>query len=101
MKEIIKKLLKFREDRNWKKFHTGLKLSHKLMIEAAEVGELFEWGSEPSKEKLAEELADVQILLLYLANDFDIDLKQAVNNKIKINEEKYQIREYPEWEYQR
>ena len=85
MKEIIQKLIKFREDRDWKKFHTGQALSHKLMVEAAEIGVLFEWGKIPDKNKLRFEIADVFIFLCYLAHDNNIDLLQSVLDKIELN----------------
>lgn len=91
MKEIIQKLIEFRKDRDWEKFHTGQNLSHKLMVEAAEIGELFEWGKTPDKNELRFELADILIFLCYLAYDNDIDLLQSVLDKIEVNEIKYPI----------
>lgn len=97
MSEIKQKILKFRTDRNWKKFHNNERLAAKLSIEAAEVQELFEWGKNPDKERLSEELADVRIILEYLAYDNEINLDQATEDKIKKNAIKYPILDYPEW----
>lgn len=43
-KEIIEKIIKFRNDRNWKQFHTGENLAKALIIEAAELLEVFQWS---------------------------------------------------------
>ena len=94
---IKQKILKFRVDRNWEKFHNNERLAAKLSIEAAEVQELFEWGKAPDKIRLAEELADVRIVLEYLANDNGIDLDQAIEDKLVKNAVKYPIKDYPEW----
>lgn len=91
MNEILQKILKFRADRNWEKFHNNERLAAKLGIEAAEVQELFEWGKNPDKTRLSEELADVRIILEYLAHDNDIDLDQATEDKLAKNASRYPI----------
>jgi NTP pyrophosphatase (non-canonical NTP hydrolase) len=91
MKEIIKKLKKFRDERDWEKFHSGFALSHKLQIEAAEVAEQFEWNQEPDPLLLEEELADVLIVTLYLCDKYKIDPIKAIESKIKKNADKYPI----------
>ena len=97
MNKILQQLIDFRKERDWEKYHSGLTLSHKLCIESAELAELFEWGKKPDKQRLSEELADVRIILEYLAHDNGINLDEAVTMKIKMNEEKYPIKDYPEW----
>lgn len=89
MNHLIEKLIKFRDKRNWKQFHTGQNLSQKLMIEAAEVGELFEWGQEPDKNKLVQEIGDVLIIVLYLCEKYNIDPTIAVLETIQKNQLKY------------
>lgn len=89
MQRLIRKLIKFRDRRCWQKHHTGPALSHKLMIEAAEVGECFEWNQEPSIPQLEEELGDVLILTLFLCEKYQLDPKKIVNQKIKKNKKKY------------
>lgn len=91
MNEIKQKILKFRADRNWERFHNNERLAAKLSIEAAEVQELFEWGKTPDKTRLAEELADVLIVLEYLAHDNDIDLDQAAEDKLVKNASRYPV----------
>jgi len=91
MQRLIEALLKFRDARNWKRFHSGLALSHKLQIEAGEVAELFEWGKTPDKQRLKKELADVFIILTYLAEDNDINLVAAAHEKIEIDAVNYPV----------
>lgn len=65
---------------------TPRNLAISLVLEASEVLEHFQWGDEsPDSEKLAGELADVMLYLLQLASVSEIDLGQAVLDKLKIN----------------
>ena len=83
--------------RNWDQFHSPKNLSMALIAEAAELVEHFQWLTEEqsktlSPEKLAEveeELADIQIYLIRIADKLGIDLQNAVWKKIAINEQKY------------
>lgn len=93
---IRKQIIKFREDRNWKQFHTIKDLLLGLNIELAELQELVLWKNQleidkVDKEKIEEELADIFIFLTYISEHFDIDLLNAVEEKIKKNEKKYPI----------
>ncbi len=56
-----------------------------LALEAAEVLELFQWGEDADSTALASELADVMLYLLQLAYLSDIDLEQAVHDKLALN----------------
>lgn len=99
IKKLQKMLLKFRKERNWRKFHTPRNLAISLAIEVSEVLEHFQWKTEEEieeyikdrekQQELGEEIADVAIYLLLLANETNIDIKKAVENKIKKNDEKY------------
>lgn len=61
-------------------------LASSLVIEAAEVLELFQWSEEvPETETLASELADVALYLLQLASLSEIDLEKAILDKLDIN----------------
>lgn len=93
IREIIDLLIKFRNERNWQQFHNSKDLALALSIEAAELTELFLWkGSEDvDVERLKEELADVFIYALLLAEKHDLDVGNIVLNKLKINEEKYPL----------
>lgn len=97
--QLIEALLEFRRDRDWEQFHTARNLSTALSVEAAELLEHFVWTSdrqipEVVEERRAEikaEIADVAILLTYLAHDLSIDIQAAVSDKIQVNERKYPL----------
>lgn len=91
IEEITELLIKFRDERNWEQFHNSKDLSLALSIEAAELNELFLWkkAEEVNGEKLKQELADIFIYAFLLAKKHDLDVKEIVINKIKINNEKY------------
>lgn len=96
MKTLVNKILQFRDNRDWRQFHTVKNLASSLSIEAAEVLEVFQWklDREPTsdeKAKLEEELADVFYYLLLLAHESDIDLEQALLKKLEVNERKYPV----------
>ena len=87
----------FKLNRNWGQYHTPQDLAVSISIEAAELLEIFQWGlrdTELKRDKIArvkEELADVLIYCLSMANAIDADVATIVNDKIKINAEKYPL----------
>ncbi len=99
--EAVEKLIKFRSERDWLKFHTPKNLAVSIAIESAELMEHFQWRNEEETkeylasgqnlEKVKEEIADTISYLLLLSNDLGIDLNQTVLNKIKKNEKKYPV----------
>lgn len=98
--EKIKKLIaKFAKDRDWDKFHTPKNLSMALSVEASELVEIFQWLSqEESKnidsneiQNVKDEVADILIYLIRIADKLNIDLEKAVLEKIDKNNEKYPI----------
>lgn len=93
MEEIIEKLIKFRDERDWKQFHNPKDLALAINIEAAELLEIFLWKSpeEGDIEKVKEELADVFTYAFLLADKYSLDVKEIVLNKIKINDKKYPV----------
>lgn len=94
MKEIIKLIEEFVKERNWEQFHTGENLAKSITIEANEVLELFQWQSETTKiEDLKDEIADVLIYSIMLANNYNFDIKDIIISKIKKNKEKYKIKD--------
>lgn len=94
---ILKKLLKFRQDRNWEQFHKPKDLAISLSLEASEVLEHFQWKTNEEiesyikdhREDIAEELADVFNWVLLMSNDLEIDILKASVNKIDKNALKY------------
>lgn len=92
MEELMKEIKEFNEERDWDKFHSPENLAKSISIEAGELLECFQWNSTNAKLKdVEEELADVLIYSFYLANYYNLDIKEIINKKIKINESKYPI----------
>ena len=89
----------FRDDRDWMQFHNPKNMAMAISIEAAELMEHFLWidsaGSEQrAQERLpavAEEMADIGIYLLELADNLGIDLIAAMTRKLALNGEKYPV----------
>lgn len=90
---LTKLVVEFRNERDWEKFHNAKDLSLALAIEASELTECFLWKepSEAHKEKVADELADVLIYSLLLANETGLNIEQIIADKLKKNAEKYPI----------
>ena len=92
-------VLRFVADRDWNQFHSPKNLAAALSVEAAELLEPFQWLTEeqsrnlsPEKlEAVREEIADVLIYLIRLADKLDIDLLQAARDKIVENAAKYPV----------
>lgn len=91
MKETYDELIQFQKDRNWKKFHTPENLAKSISIEAAELLEHFQWGKEYDENEVADELADVLIYCLYMADAMDFDVKEIIQNKMEKNALKYPV----------
>tara|TARA_A100001388_G_scaffold54817_1_gene37537 strand:+ start:324 stop:644 length:321 start_codon:yes stop_codon:yes gene_type:complete len=93
MEEIIEKLKKFRDERNWEQFHNNKDLAIALNVETSELLELFLWKNtkEVDKEELKEELADILSYALLIADKNKLDIKEIILDKIAKNAKKYPI----------
>ena len=91
MDEIKEKIIKFQKERRWEKFHTPENLAKSISIEAAELLEHFQWQKEYDEEGVAEELADVLIYCMYMADAMDFDVKEIILNKMEKNAVKYPV----------
>ncbi|AQS05519.1 MazG-like family protein [Clostridium beijerinckii] len=92
MKETINRIRKFRNDRDWSQFHTPANLSKAISIEAGELLEEFLWDEENyNKEHVLEELADVMVYCIHMADSLGVDLEEIMNSKMDKNEEKYPV----------
>lgn len=101
VQELQKRLREFAQARDWEQFHSPKNLATALAVEAAELLEPFQWMREEESRRLAEhpqdyarvreEIADVQIYLLRLADQLQIDLAEAVEQKLARNAEKYPV----------
>lgn len=101
MDEIRNKLREFSGERDWDQFHTPKNLVMALSGEVGELTEIFQWLSpeESTKEKMTsdqlssveEEIADVYLYLIRLADKLDVDIEKVALEKLKVNAEKYPI----------
>lgn len=95
--ELTLSLRKFAKDRDWDQFHSPKNISMALSVEVAEIVEHFQWLTEEQSQQLddkalaevADEIADVQMYLIRLADKLGVDVLAAVEGKIKKNELKY------------
>ena len=93
MKKIINRLVKFRDERNWQKFHTPANLAKSIVLEASELLENFQWEEDNVDiENIKHELADVMAYCLMLSEHYNLDIETILNEKIDINEKKYPIK---------
>ena len=96
IKQIVRE---FSSDRNLDKYHTPKNLSMALSVEASELVEIFQWlTQEESKnidskdiQSVKDEVADILIYLIRIVDKLDIDLEEAVLEKIKKNTKKYPV----------
>ncbi|MDS0528521.1 nucleotide pyrophosphohydrolase [Clostridium sp. SHJSY1] len=92
MKKTIERIKKFRDDRDWKQFHTPSNLAKAISIEASELLESFLWDDENfNKEHVEEELADVIVYCLHMVDALDVDIEEIINKKMDKNEAKYPV----------
>ena len=93
------RLRHFAAEREWQPFHTPKNLATALMVEAAELAEVFQWMTPEesreahvdavSKQRIGEEIADVLLYLLQVADQTQVDVEQAVKDKLVRNAQKY------------
>jgi len=91
MAQLTEEIRKFTEERDWDQFHSPENLAKSVAIEAGELLECFQWGSEPELEAVTEEIADVMNYCLLLADKLGIDPGKAIHDKIQKNAEKYPV----------
>jgi len=96
---LTERIAKFRDERDWKRFHNPKDMTLSLVLEATEVMEHFQWKTneesslylERNKNSVAEELSDVLYWVLLLSHDLNIDIVKAFEEKMQKNEKKYPI----------
>jgi dCTP diphosphatase len=99
IKQIQRLLAEFAKARDWEQFHSPKNLSMALAAESGELLELFQWLSEEQsrqldaaqRQQVTEEMADVLLYLLRLADELDVDLEMAAQDKLRRNAEKYPV----------
>lgn len=100
IKSLTKKIINFRDARDWKQFHNPKDVALSLVLEAAELMEHFQWKSSDEvasyikahKADIADELADVLYWVLLLSHDLSIDLPKALGLKLRKNSLKYPVK---------
>jgi len=97
VRELVERLRKFRDDRDWDRFHAPKDLAVSVCVEAGELLELFQWRPEGSPldasliERIGDEAADVLLYLLMLCDKAGIDLMAAARQKIDRNEARFPV----------
>ncbi|MCK5035124.1 MAG: nucleotide pyrophosphohydrolase [Candidatus Sabulitectum sp.] len=99
LEKLLSEIREFNDERDWAKFHSPKNLATSILIEAAELAEIFQWLTEEESQTLEdraminaeEEIADVFIYLLNLADKLGIDPVEASHRKILKNGKKYPI----------
>ncbi|MDD4123844.1 MAG: nucleotide pyrophosphohydrolase [Erysipelotrichales bacterium] len=92
MDDVIKRIVEFRDERNWKQFHTPANLAKSIAIEAGELLECFQWDDTTYNiEDVKDELADVMIYCLQMSDELNLNIKDIINNKMLKNEKKYPL----------
>ena len=97
LEQIRLRIRQFAEERDWRQYHSPKNLSMALIAEAAELVEHFQWLTEEQSanldaeklEAVRQEIADIQIYLITIADRLNVDLLEAVSKKLDINAEKY------------
>lgn len=91
IQELESEIAAFCSEREWDLFHTNRNLAAALAVEASELQDAYLWDREASSEKLKEELADVLIYALRLAERNSLDVAAIVRQKLAVNAEKYPV----------
>jgi NTP pyrophosphatase (non-canonical NTP hydrolase) len=96
MNKILTLLLEFRKKRDWIQFHSLENIAKSIVLESAELLEIFQWKKDTNlttreREMAAEELADVYNWVLLMAHDLDIDIEEEAIKKIEKNNLKYPV----------
>ncbi|MBK9410109.1 MAG: nucleotide pyrophosphohydrolase [Gemmatimonadetes bacterium] len=95
LEQIRDRLRQFTEERDWAQFHTPKNLAMAVVSESGELAAELRWvegarsdefvRTSPGQERVAQEVADVAISLLLFCNGAEIDLLEAVEQKIESN----------------
>jgi dCTP diphosphatase len=92
-------LRRFAADRDWDQYHSPKNLAIAVSVEAGELLEIFQWLTDDTSQSLSaeqsarvrEEMADVLLYLIRLADKLNIDLVAAAQDKLALNAQKYPI----------
>ncbi len=95
--DLTRRIVEFRDARDWKQFHSPRNLAASITIEASELLEIFQWSSDSSvaedvdtnRADIERELADIAIYCLLMAHDTGVDIEAAIIEKLAENDAKY------------
>lgn len=98
---ILKEIKKFRDERDWKKFHNPKDMAEAISIESSELLELFLWKTKEeslefvknkkNQEEISDEVADIFVFLIEFCDNNGIDIEKAIENKLQKNAKKYPV----------
>jgi NTP pyrophosphatase (non-canonical NTP hydrolase) len=99
IEQLTQRVLAHRDERHWAQFHTPKELAISLCVESAELLSLMQWktGEElervvtAKRNQIQDELADVLHSVLLLASDLNVDLGEALEQKLKKDAKKYPV----------
>lgn len=104
LEDLKRRVAQFVRERDWEQFHSPKNVALSIAIEAAELMEVFQWEPEVESARLAqrpeirarvdEELADVFIYCVSLANRVGIDISEIVTRKLTRNAAKYPVDQF-------
>ena len=97
---IRQKLLQFRDQRDWARYHDPKNLAEAISIESGELLENFLWKTVAESwqlndleiQAIGQEAADIFIYLIYLCEELDIDLMGEATKKLKLNEDRFPVK---------
>lgn len=91
MKDIMKEIKQFNEERDWNQFHSPENLAKSISIEAAELLECFQWNNRYNKDEVCEELADVFTYCIQMAMKLEVNPEEIILKKLEKTKQKYPI----------
>jgi NTP pyrophosphatase (non-canonical NTP hydrolase) len=93
MKELVKEIIEFRNERNWEAHDKPANLAKSIIIEAAELLENYQWDDVPvDLVNVKEEIADVIIYAIAMAHDLGFDIEEIIKEKLVKNAKKYPVK---------
>ncbi len=100
--DLKENIQSFNRERDWEQYHSPKNTTISISIEAAELLELFQWNDHTAQDvikkpglmnRVKEEIADIMIYVLGMANTLNIDVSAAVTDKLRMNAKKYPVEE--------
>ncbi|WP_157670503.1 nucleotide pyrophosphohydrolase [Chitinibacter sp. GC72] len=95
--ELSIKIRQFADERDWRKYHNPKNLVMAMSVEMAELVEHYQWLTPEQAAQLdvdeqspvAQEMADVMLYMLRLADELGVDMEEAILHKMQLNAQKY------------